>query len=105
MAVDLGPADLDDGDLREAKAGDLTLAVARIGERYVAFETWCTHDECPLTDGWLEGEAIRCACHGALFSLTDGAPLEGPATDPIRLFPARLTTGGRIEAETPILPS
>ena len=27
--------------------------------------------------------AIRCACHGALFSLADGAALEGPALDPI----------------------
>ena len=105
MAFDLGPADLADGDLREAEAGGLSLVVARSGDRYVAFETWCPHQECPLSDGWLEGEAIRCACHGALFSLADGAPLEGPATDPIRLFPVRLTTDGRIEAETPILPS
>jgi 3-phenylpropionate/trans-cinnamate dioxygenase ferredoxin component len=99
MAADLGPANLNDGDIREAKAGDLSLAVARIGERYVAFEIWCTHEECPLSDGWLEGEAIRCACHGSLFSLTDGAPLEGPATDPIRIFPAGVTADGRIAAE------
>jgi nitrite reductase/ring-hydroxylating ferredoxin subunit len=104
-ALDLGLADLDDGDLREAKGGDLALALARIGERYVAFEIWCTHEECPLTDGWLEGEAIRCACHGALFSLADGAPLEGPAVDPIRVFLTRLTADGRIEAEIPILPA
>ena len=53
----------------------------------MVFETWCSHEECPLSDGWLEGEAIRCACHGALFSLADGAPLEGPALDPIVDFP------------------
>ncbi len=105
MGFDLGPADLADGHLREAKAGELALAVARIGDRYVAFETWCTHEECPLSDGWLEGEAVRCACHGALFSLVNGVPLEGPATDPIRLFPARRTAGGRIEVEIPILPA
>ncbi len=105
MGVDLGPADLADGELREAKAGGLAFAVARLGHRYVAFEVWCTHEECPLTDGWLEGEAVRCACHGALFSLVDGAPLEGPAPEPIRVFPARVTDGGRIEAEIPILPA
>ena len=99
MAVDFGPANLNDGDLREGEAGDLSLAVARMGERYVAFEIWCTHEECPLSDGWLEGEAIRCACHGALFSLNDGAPLEGPATEPIRIFPAGVTAAGRIEVE------
>jgi nitrite reductase/ring-hydroxylating ferredoxin subunit len=105
MAVDLGPADLGDGDLRSAKAGDLELAVARVGDRYVAFEVWCTHEECPLTDGWLEGEAIRCACHGALFALANGALLEGPATEPIRDFAACATAGGRIEADVPILPA
>ena len=86
--TDLGPSDLGDGELREIEAGGLALVVARVGGRHVVFETWCTHAECPLGDGWIEGEAIRCACHGALFSLVDGAPLEGPALDPIRLIPA-----------------
>jgi len=105
MAADLGPADLPDGEIRKAAAAGLELGLARLGERYVAFETWCTHAECPLTDGWLEGEAIRCACHGSLFALVDGTPLAGPATDPIRVFPARVTAAGRIEAEIPILPA
>jgi nitrite reductase/ring-hydroxylating ferredoxin subunit len=78
--VDLGPADLEDGGLRPAAAGTRELVLARVGDRYVAFEIWCTHEECPLTDGWLEGAAVRCACHGALFDLNDGTPREGPAT-------------------------
>lgn len=101
---DLGPADLGDGDLRAADAGDLPLGLARLGDRYVAFEVWCTHEECPLTDGWLEGEAVRCACHAALFDLADGEPLEGPATESIRIFAARVTLDGRVEAVIPILP-
>jgi len=99
--VDVGPADLEDGDLREAVAGDLHLCVARRGDGWFAFETWCTHAECPLSDGWLEEDAVRCACHGALFSLAGGEPLEGPAEDPIRVFPAR-EAGGRVEADLPM---
>jgi 3-phenylpropionate/trans-cinnamate dioxygenase ferredoxin subunit len=91
--VDLGPADLTDGGLREATAGDLSLGIARVDDRWFAFETWCTHAECPLTDGWLEGEAVRCACHGSLFALATGAPLDGPATEPIRTFPVVLRDG------------
>ncbi len=101
--VDLGPADLDDGSLREAAAGELRLCLARRGGGWFAFETWCTHAECPLGDGWLEGDAVRCACHGALFSLQSGEPLEGPAEQPIRVFPAR-EAGGRIEVDVPMLP-
>jgi nitrite reductase/ring-hydroxylating ferredoxin subunit len=98
-SVDLGPADLADGDLRGATAAGLVLVVARTGERYVTFETWCTHEECPLGDGWLEGEAIRCACHGSLFSLVDGAVLEGPALDPIAVAAASVTPAGRVVAD------
>lgn len=97
--VDLGPADLADGELREATAGGLSLVVACVEGRYVAFETWCSHEECPLSDGWLEGEAIRCACHGALFSLADGAALEGPALDPIVVLGASITADGRVVAD------
>ncbi len=103
-SVDLGPADLADGDLRAAAVGDLQLGLARVGGRYVAFEVWCTHEECPLTDGWLEGEAVRCACHGALFDLGDGRALDGPAIEPLRIFAATVTPDGRIEAVIPILP-
>lgn len=102
--VDLGPADLGEGELRDAAAGDLLVCVARRGDRWFAFETWCSHEECPLSDGWLEDEAVRCACHGALFALADGVPLEGPANDPIRVFPAR-EAGGRLEADLPMLPA
>ena len=95
MIVDLGPADLGDGELRDATEQGLALVVARSGDRYVTFETWCTHDECPLGDGWLEGEAIRCACHGSLFSLVNGAVLEGPAVDPIDIVVASVTARTR----------
>ena len=104
-SVDLGPADLADGELREAAAAGLSLVVARTGDNYVAFETWCTHDECPLSDGWLEGEAIRCACHGALFSLVDGTALEGPAIEPIAVVAASVTTGRRVVADLSTLRS
>ena len=99
MIVDLGPADLADGELRDATEQGLALVVARSGDRYVTFETWCTHEECPLGDGWLEGEAIRCACHGSLFSLVDGAVLEGPAVDPIDIVVASVTADGRVVAD------
>ena len=98
--VDVGAADLEDGDLREVIVGDLHLAVARAGVRWHAFEVWCTHEECPLTEGWLEGPTVRCACHGALFDLETGVALQGPAEKPIRVFPTR-EVAGRVESQLP----
>ena len=40
--VDLGPADLADGELRDAVVGGTHLGLARIGETWVAFDVWCT---------------------------------------------------------------
>ena len=98
--VDLGSADFADGELRDAVVGDLHLGLTRAGNAWHAFEVWCTHAECPLTDGWLEGAAVRCACHGALFDLETGTPLEGPAGAPIRIFSVR-EVAGRVEAQLP----
>ena len=43
---------------------------------------------------------MRCACHGALFDLETGTPLEGPAEDPISIFSVR-EVAGRVEAQVP----
>jgi 3-phenylpropionate/trans-cinnamate dioxygenase ferredoxin subunit len=99
--VDLGPADLADGALRDAHAGGVHLGLARLGVDYVAFDVWCTHAGCPLTDGWLERRALRCACHGALFELPSGSVLEPPATEPLAIFETRVV-GERVEAFVPL---
>ena len=91
--TDVGTGILAEGELREVHAPGVSLGVARAGGELYAFELWCTHADCPLTDGHLEGTAVRCACHGALFRLGDGVPVEGPAEEPVRTFPVRLREG------------
>jgi len=94
--VDVTSAALADETVVGATVGETTVVVVNAAGRWHALEAWCTHAECPLTDGWVEGAAIRCACHGALFDLETGAPLEGPAEQPVRVFPVRVA-GGRVE--------
>ena len=62
-------------------------------------DSWCTHAECPLSDGWVEETAVRCACHGALFDLASGVPLEGPAEEAV-VVPTRVV-GDRVEVDLP----
>jgi nitrite reductase/ring-hydroxylating ferredoxin subunit len=97
--VDLGPLPEPGGEeLRDVRAGARIVGLAMVGNRWVAFDPWCPHAECPLTDGWLEGVAVRCACHGGLFDLETGTALEGPTHDPVTIFPTRVVDG-RLEAE------
>lgn len=98
--VDACAADFETGELRDVVIGNLHLGVTHAGDTWHAFEVWCTHAECPLTDGWREGAAVRCACHGALFDLETGEPLEGPAEEPVRIFSSR-EVAGRVEVLLP----
>ena len=98
--IDAAASGLPDGTLVSVNSGAITAAVARAAGAWHAVDSWCTHAECPLSDGWLEESAVRCACHGALFDLASGAPLEGPADTPLTTYPTRVV-GGRVEVELP----
>lgn len=45
---------------------------------FAAFGATCPHQGC-LVDQVTDA-GITCPCHGSVFALADGAPLEGPAT-------------------------
>jgi nitrite reductase/ring-hydroxylating ferredoxin subunit len=98
--VDAADASLPDESVLAVDAGGTAVALAKADGFWHAVETWCTHAECPLSDGWVEGAAIRCPCHGSLFDLTTGDVLEGPAEEPVRVFPIRVA-GGRVQIELP----
>lgn len=69
------------------------LAIARVDGELYAFAGDCTHEACPLGDGYLDGLIVECPCHGAKFDLTTGAVIKGPATVPVRVYPAREVEG------------
>ncbi len=96
--VDAGDAGRPDETVVAVDAGGMLLALAKVDGTWHAVETWCTHAECPLSDGWVEGAAIRCPCHGSSFDLVSGEVLEGPAEEPVRVYPTRVV-GDRIEIQ------
>jgi nitrite reductase/ring-hydroxylating ferredoxin subunit len=96
--LDAADASLPDESVVAVDADGTTVALARVEGAWHAVETWCTHAECPLSDGWVEGAAIRCPCHGSLFDLATGDVLEGPAEEPVRVFATRVM-GSRVEVE------
>jgi 3-phenylpropionate/trans-cinnamate dioxygenase ferredoxin subunit len=48
----------------------------------------------------LETEEIECARHGAMFRLSDGAPMTFPATRPVAHYNV-VQRDGRLEVELP----
>jgi len=96
--IDAADAALPDESVVAVDAGATRVALAKADGAWHAVEAWCTHAECPLSDGWVEGAAIRCPCHGSLFDLATGQALQGPAEEPVLVLATRVAAG-RVEIE------
>jgi Rieske Fe-S protein len=48
---------------------------------FKAFSAVCTHQGC-LVDS-VDGDEIKCPCHGSVYSAEDGSVINGPAPDPL----------------------
>jgi nitrite reductase/ring-hydroxylating ferredoxin subunit len=70
------------------------IAVARLEDgTLAAFDDTCTHEECSLSEGEIEGPWIACMCHNAAFEIATGAVARGPAEDPLRVYETRVVEG------------
>lgn len=88
-------------DLDAVMVGELEIALARLQDgTWVAFDNMCTHEECPLSEGDLEGERIVCPCHSSAFDVRTGAVRHGPAYIPLAVYPVRVQDGA-LEVEVP----
>ena len=66
------------------------IAVANVDGVFYAFDDACTHEQCSLAEGNLEGTKVSCACHGAEFDVRTGEVLAPPATVPLRVYRVRV---------------
>ncbi len=78
--------ELSPGDMKVVVVDGKEVALANAGGRFYAFSNACSHLECPLAEGTLDGETVECPCHGSLFNVRSGAVLDGPAQRPIAVY-------------------
>jgi nitrite reductase/ring-hydroxylating ferredoxin subunit len=78
--------DVPEGEMRQFQVGGEDVAVANVDGAFHAFGDTCTHMQCSLADGDLDGTTVTCACHGSEFDVTSGDVLNGPATEPVSSF-------------------
>lgn len=79
-----------DGGLEAFDAGGTQVAVANVGGTYYAIDDTCTHQQCSLANGDLEGTTVVCACHGSEFDVRTGEVLGPPATEPVVSYPVKV---------------
>ncbi len=70
--------------------GDQEIALANIDGQIHAVDDICSHAECAISDGDIEGDELICPCHGSGFNVQTGAPSTPPARDPISVFQVKI---------------
>jgi len=80
MWIDVGPADLSEGELRGLEVGERLVLLARHGGRITALDDSCVHAGCLLSGGWIDGRkaAVVCPCHEYSFELGSGRNVTFP---------------------------
>ena len=84
-------SDVDDGEIAAFEVEGETVAVARVGDSYYAFDDTCTHAMCSLADGWIDGTAVTCPCHSSEFDIKTGEVLTAPATEAMKTYDVRVS--------------
>lgn len=82
-----------EGYVRRFYAGELECALARLDGTVYATSNYCTHLDCLLSSGKLVDDGLGCSCHGSVFDLETGEPVNPPATEPIQVYPVREEDG------------
>ncbi len=82
-----------EGELTLVEVDGTEVAVTVVAGQLYAVDDECTHAQCSLADGEVEGSAIVCPCHFGRFDLATGAVLDGPPDVPIGIWSARLVEG------------
>lgn len=79
-----------EGEVMSFGAGARQVAVANVEGDLHAFDDTCTHQQCSLGEGELDGAVIECPCHGSQFDVITGEAVNGPAVDPVDVFQTKV---------------
>jgi 3-phenylpropionate/trans-cinnamate dioxygenase ferredoxin subunit len=79
-----------DAPILPVRAGDRQLLVIRDGDRIVACERACPHEQADLALGRCAHGRLFCPRHYASFDLRDGAVSAGWTVRPLRLYPVTI---------------
>lgn len=74
--------ELDYNPMKGVELDGKQILIVKAAGKIFAIGNTCTHMGCKLSSGKLEGETIRCPCHGSVFNLRSGEVVKGPAKRP-----------------------
>lgn len=92
--INLGPADLKEGELRGYAVGKRNVLVACVAGKFKALDDWCNHAGCLLSGGHLDQNMVVCPCHEIGFDLDTGKNVTSPGVaDDQPAYPTQVEDG------------
>lgn len=86
-------AELPSGEGKLVEIDQKRIALFNVGGKYYAVDDVCPHRGAPLSEGELNGEAVVCPWHGAIFELATGEVRRFPAAAGVGTYEVRLEGG------------
>lgn len=98
-------SDVPDGQGLQVTAGELVVAVFKVGDRYYVIDDACTHGPGRLSEGEQDGDIIECNFHNGAFNIRTGEIVAPPCMIPIRTYYTELRDGHLyIDRDRPAVP-
>jgi 3-phenylpropionate/trans-cinnamate dioxygenase ferredoxin subunit len=91
--------ELRDGELIPVEINGRPVVLVRHAGDFYAVQNNCSHKDFPLSEAGFDPRdgVLVCAWHGGCFDLRTGAAVVPPATEPVEIFPVRVSADGWVE--------
>ena len=83
-------SELSPGEMKLVEIEDRRILLVNLEGSYYAVSEVCTHAECPLSEGYLDGEMVEGSCHGSQFNVMTGAVKGPPAFEDLPVYPVQV---------------
>ncbi len=88
-----GAGALKPGEMQMVEVRGRSILLCNVSGKLYAIGGLCTHAECALSEGVLEGEEVECPCHGGRFNVKTGVVVLGPAEENEPTYQVRVEGG------------
>jgi uncharacterized membrane protein/nitrite reductase/ring-hydroxylating ferredoxin subunit len=78
---------LENGETLRVEVDGQVMTIAKLDDRFFAFQEFCTHRYGPLSEGCFDGFDVECPWHKSRFDVRTGKVTQGPAKVDLKTFP------------------
>jgi nitrite reductase/ring-hydroxylating ferredoxin subunit len=70
--------ELAEASMKLANIGETPVLIVKKEGKFYALDNRCSHMECPLSSGELDGFIVKCPCHDWRFDIRTGEFIDAP---------------------------